>query len=354
MRRPNGFGTIVKLSGKRRKPYCVRITEKWEDQPDGKKKQIYKAIGYFPSKKEAQAFLESYNESKKSGVVLSGITFEEVFNLWSDAKFKSGLTVDAIKVYKTSFANCQALHNTRIQDIKSAHLQSFLDSCGKNEPTLKKIKSLLNQLFDYAVANDIISKNYADYVSIQKSESVIQRIPFDKVEIKSLWDNIERYEWIDTLLILIFTGLRVGELLDIKTENVFIEEKYMRGGSKTRAGINRVIPLHECIIPLVQKRLDINKEYLINGAKGKHITYDTYRDYYWDYLMENLRMKHLPHDCRHTFASIAHSVGMDGLCRKRIMGHSSTDITDNVYTHKEIEELIREVNKLPSFKSIEQ
>ena len=55
-------------------------------------------------------------------------------------------------------------------------------------------------------------------------------------------------------------------------------------------------------------------------------------------------MDHRPHDTRHTFASLMDSAGANKLCIKRIMGHSSPDITDNVYTHKTIQELIEAID----------
>lgn len=71
-------------------------------------------------------------------------------------------------------------------------------------------------------------------------------------------------DFIDTILILIYTGMRVGELLDIKVENVHINEKYMVGGSKTEAGKNRVIPFHERIVPLVKKWYDNAIKMVVN------------------------------------------------------------------------------------------
>lgn len=56
MRRANGEGSIFKLSGKRRKPWAVRITVGYEE--DGK--QIYKYVGYYPTKTEAKAAMRGY------------------------------------------------------------------------------------------------------------------------------------------------------------------------------------------------------------------------------------------------------------------------------------------------------
>lgn len=49
MRLPNGYGSITKLSGKRRKPYAVKVTKEWTD--DGK--QVQKYLGYYESRAKA-------------------------------------------------------------------------------------------------------------------------------------------------------------------------------------------------------------------------------------------------------------------------------------------------------------
>ncbi len=74
-------------------------------------------------------------------------------------------------------------------------------------------------------------------------------------------DNINRMDFIDTILILIYTGMRVGELLDIRLDNVYLDQKYMIGGSKTEAGKDRVIPLHDRILPLVEKWYNTSKDH---------------------------------------------------------------------------------------------
>ncbi len=63
-------------------------------------------------------------------------------------------------------------------------------------------------------------------------------------------------------------------------------------------------------------------------------------------MMNRLGMEHLPHDGRHTFASLADTAGMNKIAIKKIMGHASNDITEKVYTHKDVAELLTCVNML--------
>ena len=232
------------------------------------------------------------------------------------------------------------------KNIKTKNCQSTLDNSGKAFPTRKLIKTLLNQLFDYAIKNDVVDKKYSTYIDVGKNEGKSKREPFTPKEIKCLFDNEQNLEFVDTIIIMIYTGLRIGELLTIKRENVFIDKRYMIGGIKTEAGKNRVIPIHEKIVPFIQKWCDKNKEWLITNFKGEQMQYSNYKREKFENIMEKLGMKHNPHDTRHTFASLMDSAGANKLCIKRIMGHSAQDITDKVYTHKTIQELIDAVNLL--------
>ena len=217
---------------------------------------------------------------------------------------------------------------------------------GMAHPTRAVIKTLFTVLFKYAIKNDICDKNYAQYVDIGQREGVINRTPFSQEEINKLFEYEEQLDYADTILIMIYTGLRIGELLDMKIKDVHLEDRYMVGGSKTKAGKNRIIPISKRIEPFIKRYYEKNKdkEYLIINSLGRPMTYSNYRREKWDNIMEKLRMEHKPHDARHTFASLMDTAGANKLCIKRIIGHSSQDLTEDIYTHKSIQELIEAID----------
>lgn len=338
MRLPNGYGSIIKNKGNRRKPYQVRITRGWDD--DGK--QLYSTLGWFEKREEAIIALSEYNSSPYD-IEANKETFTDVFEKWKLEHYTK-VSDNAIVNYNLAYKYCKAIHKMRFKDIRLTHLQTIIDNCGKGYPTRKIIKALMNQLFSFAIKNDIVEKKYSQYVDVGQNEGKVNRKPFTKEEIKKLFDNVDKLEWTDTVLIMIFSGLRVGELLDLKIENIHLEERYMIGGLKTKAGINRIIPINKKIEPFIRKYYNPENEYLITNFKGNKMQYSNYRREKFDNVMEKLKMKHNPHECRHTFASLMDSAGANKLCLKRIIGHSSQDITEDVYTHKTIEELIETID----------
>lgn len=346
MKLPNNYGSIQKLSGNRRKPYRVVKTLGWDDNG----KQIRRTLGYFETRTLALQELALYNENPYD-IDLRTITVEKLHSKWKEEKYPK-IAAKTQQVYNMCWNYCSDIAQSPFIDIKTNHLQAIVDSMGEKWSAKKAFKIMWHQLYDYALKNDMNVKKYSEYIDIGKKTTKLVRIPFEEWEIDKLWENIDRMDFIDTILILIYTGMRVGELLEIKLENVYIDKKYMIGGIKTEAGIDRVIPLHERIIPLIRKYYDHSKEigceYLIANSLGKQMQYSNYRREKWDYMMEQLEFnkEHKPHDTRHTFATRIDRTPANKNAIKRILGHASPDITSKVYTHKDIQDLLEAVNYL--------
>ena len=339
MKLPNGYGSISKLKDrKRRKPFRVRITKGFDDNG----KQIFINFGYFAKKEEAIQALQEYNSSPYD-ILANKITFTEVYKKWSKIHFEK-VSESAIVNYSNAYNKyCKPLYKMRMKDIRLTHLQGAVNNSGMAYPTRKVIKALLNQIFTFAIKNDIVEKRYSEYIDCGVNEGKSNRKPFTADEIQKLWDNAYKLDYTDTVLIMIYSCIRVGELTTIEIENVHLDKRYMIGGIKTEAGKDRVIPINRKIEPFIRKYYEMNKDkkYLVMNSLGNEMQYSNYRREKWDNIMEKLEMEgHRPHDCRHTGISLLDSAGANLLCIKRIVGHSAQDITGDVYTHKTTQELI--------------
>lgn len=139
--------------------------------------------------------------------------------------------------------------------------------------------------------------------------------------------------------------MRINELLDLKKENIFIEERYFIAGSKTEAGKNRLILLHKDLIPLIKRKYKEIDEYFIDN-KGKKIKYKTAR-LRFDYALKRIGLPpHKPHDTRHTFATLINNAGANSTAITNIMWHSDFKLIEKVYTHKDKTELIKAIDLL--------
>lgn len=332
MRRANGEGSIFKLSGKRRNPYAVRITVGYTDEG----KQIYKYVGYYSTKTEAKTAMREYlvnpfNLDHKS------TKLKDVYDRWSD---HADLAQSTMQSYSSAFNQAKQLHNMSMRDIKVAHLEAAMDQM---KPHMRSVfKNAMGKVYTYAIKHEIVDKNLIGLISVKTTVETKEKTLFTLAEINKL--KTFKHPLNDTIFILLYTGLRINELLEITCENVRLDKRYMIGGKKTKAGQNRIIPIHDAIYPLIKIRCEQGNKYLITKDNRK-IIYATYRISYWNKMTSALGFKHTPHDTRHTFTTFADRCGMNKVALKRILGHALGDITDH-YTHKDVEELLKEINKI--------
>lgn len=341
MKNANGMGSVYKLSGNRRKPWIARVTAGWSDEG----KQLYAVVGYFRTRKEAQIALSEYHQNPYD-IDLRKLTFREVFEQWSKEHYPK-ISQSKINAYNTVFNQSADIHDIPVSLIRTQHLQQLINA--KNHlraSTLGHHKSTYKQIFDYAVKYEIANKNYAEYIDIPNTVNKRVKQPFTQEEISTLFAcHASGVPNVDIVLILIFSGFRIMELLKLKKEDVFLDAGYMVGGSKTDAGKNRIVPINHKILPLIKARMSGDSEYLVPSPRGCEWKYQNFRPTTWIPLMDSLGMNHTAHDTRHTFISLMSNAGVDKILTQRIAGHSNRDITDH-YTHVEISRLIEAINKI--------
>ena len=388
MRLPNGYGSIKKLSGKRRRPYGVYVTtgfkmttsvpdigflkdvlsdslyEQVQTEYDAYKakqppvaKQVQKCIGYYETRAESMIALAEYNKNPFD-INKKDITFGQVYDLLFEKEIKN-MKVSAKKCYTTAYQKCDSLKNMHMREIKLAHLQNVVDQYSdKSRSTQNNLLILFHAIYNLCMENDIIEKDYSAFVKKTSKVEKKEKKPFSKQEIQTIWENIDWLQTIsrkntltgvhmmDSIIIMLYTGVRIGELLEIKPSDVHISERWIDlRGSKTKAA-KRIVPIHKKIIPLIEKRLaECTGEYLFCGNDGNQLNYSRYKSMFYVLFMEEFKIERTPHECRHTFATVAARSNMNKVLLKKIIGHASADITEDVYTHAYIEDLIAEIDK---------
>lgn len=349
MKYPNGFGGISKLSGNRRNPWRARKTIGWEMNGDSIK-QKFVTVGYYPTRQDAMIALAEYNKDPFD-LHLAEITFEEVYKKWSEIHFEK-VSRSNINGCKAAYKLCSKLEKMRIVDIKLGHLQQVVDESGKNTPTLKKLKILWGLMWDYCVIHEIIpheKREIIRYVDISKpgNPNALNRKPFTKNEIQTVWKWNDTNEYISIILMLIYSGCRINEFLSLKKENVNLNEKWFDVvQSKTKAGIRKV-PISDKVFPFFEQWMNKNNcEYLLSTPDGKPFNYTNYYDSYWKPFMVQMNLNHRPHETRHTCISLLAAAHVDERLIKKIVGHKGQGVTETVYTHFEIDELHDAINKI--------
>lgn len=345
MKLPNGFGSIVKLSGRRRKPWAVR-------------KKInghYKYLGYFVTYEEALIFLSNYNQDP-SAYSAQLITFAEIFELELAERIKyKRIKEPTVKNYRTCFGYCAKLHNRKFTSLRVTDLQSIISELseqGIGQPSQKKTRQLYHNLYNYAVKYQIIDKkdDISNYVDIDKYEPQEPKTPFNSRQlnrVKALAEsNDPLAKWATTVMMMCYSGPRPSEFLSIRKEDVKLHNRFFKiRDSKTDAGKNRLVPINRKVLPYFAAWMQMPGGNLITDINGKRVDYGSFYRIFRK-VMTASRCRHTPHECRHTTATWLDNKGANRTAVKRILGHADKDITSGVYTHKDLRQLKKAIDLL--------
>ena len=376
MRNPSGFGSIAKMSGKRRNPYRVQITTGWEFMKDEdgnpvldkngepKTKRIRKTMGYFPTRKAAMIALAEYNKTPYD-LDVNTLTWLDVWEKWGPAAIENAGKSLAPQL-KKAHDRCAPLYSVKMKDIRKGHMQSILDEIAHMSGTVQaRLKYVMQQNFKWALENDIITKDYSQFLTytVEKKEEALH-FPFTAEEIKKLWahenkrfpftyavDGVSKettMQAANAILVLLYTGMRVMELGELKAADVHLDERYIDlQGTKTKSA-KRIVPIHKDIVPVIASLLADGGEYLVVSGHGEPFAYHQWLRKIMPPVNEIVGAEHTLHDTRHTFISAAERSGLDAnsIILKRIVGHSTTGNTTALYTHKNIEDLIAAIDKV--------
>ena len=372
-RLPNGFGSITEIKGRNlRNPFYARVCigKTIEGKPILKN---LKPDAYFPTYNDAYEALVEYNRNPYD--LAPDLTVAQLYEKWSEDYF-SKIGSSSTRTIVSAWSYCCSLYNMRIKDVRARHIKGCMDegyrieTKGKKKgekiypsaSTKSRIKSLFNLMFDYALEYELVDRNYArtfdlsDEIIEEQNENKRDHIIFTEDEIKILWDNVNKIEFADWVLIQCYMGWRPQELATLRIDEVFLNNWYMCAGMKTSAGKQRMVPIHSKIKDLVKQNYDkaitLNSPWLFNDKGETHsgsykITYDKYK-YRFNKIMEalNLNPEHRPHDPRKTFITRCKKANIDEFALKEMVGHSIRDITESTYTERDLEWLRADLEKM--------
>lgn len=268
------------------------------------------------------------------------ITLYQLFNEWYPNHSK-GLSNSAKMSYTNAIRHIHPILHIPIHTVRFSDLQGIIDTMhakGLSYSSCKKVRTLLNQLFNYAIVNDYINKNYAPHLNLGTNTPTIKRRIFTRQQINKLWRM--DHTCAHMILTLLYTGLRIGELLNLQRQDINRKSMYLIvAKSKTAAGQGRLIPIHHRIWPLLDNFYNATNDYLFN------MSYTSFRKQFVR-LMKSMNCKHTIHDTRHTFASLLDTASAPPTAVRSLLGHKNGDVTMRVYTHKTIRELRKAIELL--------
>lgn len=291
---------------------------------------VYSVLGYYSTYDEA---VDALTQSRTT------LTLQQVYDMWLPSHAKS-VSSNTLNNYGSAFAHLAPIHDVAMNDITYLKLQSIIDhmlSTGLSYSSCKKVRTLISQLFDYAIINGWCPTNYAKFLNLGHNRPVRPHKPFTTQAINRLWRLESPLH--DIPLILLYTGMRASELINLKARDVNRKQRTIKiTSAKTKSGI-RTIPIHDRIWPIIERRL--NTAYIIQECR----TYSSLSREF-DKAMHAINSKHTTHDCRHTFATRLDNEGANYNAKRLLLGHASSNVTDGIYTHKSLGQLRKAIRLL--------
>ena len=264
------------------------------------------------------------------------LTFKDIFEMWKSYALKDDEKSSKAASYITAFKNSSVLWNKKFDSIKREDMQGVIDACSKSISTKQNLKKLYNQLYKYAIMEDLADKNYAQFVTVS-GDDCERGEPFSMDAIKALWKNKSNPAAQITLM-MVYSGLRITELTAV---DIDLANRIISGGLKTKASKERKAPICDATFSFWE---DFDQDFFVPDSFRRHEFYSLMEQI--GFAEENGK-KHTPHDCRHTFSWLCDSVGMDEASKHLLMGHAlKGDTEQTVYRHRTMEQLRTAINLL--------
>lgn len=348
MRRANGTGSVVKLSGNRRRPYVVRVS--YRDKYGTLKQQ---SLSYHAKAAEAQAALDAYNRDAAIGAAPApdrlAMTVGEVYEAWSGREYPR-LGPASVTSHKAAWSRVGRYAEQKMRSVTLDMWQAILDEDeerGRSQSLVNNDAQLIKALCKYAMMRDIISKDYSKYLDIPAMGIKRKRGVLTEAQMEQLTTMAaQNVPWADTVLILCYTGFRITEFLELTPASYHADSGYLQGGKKTEAGRDRIIPVHSKIKPYLMAWLQRGGGTIIT-RDGEPMSDRWYRSMAFQPIAQALGVPEAtPHWCRHTFATRLHAAGVDPITVKWLMGHSTKGDITMRYTHDSLDVLRAAIEKL--------
>ena len=358
-RRANGEGTVYK----RGSTYTARVIFGYETRPDGRVKAIKRDVGGFKTMREAYAKIpeiraEGIKKRPVHGVDYSKITFEELYQKFIERHAKR-VTKSNLQCYTSAHKYYADIYGLPFADLNTEDWQICIDDCPHGIRTKQNMKALGTLMYKLAAELRVFGVNTeTDFASLvwlppEDSESRQPFTPEELCKIKAgVASGIPGADWI---LAMCYTGFRPSEFLALKKSDFDAEHWTLRGGAKTDAGKNRLVPVHQILRPIIAKRMLIQGEYLFSHYPDKPTPINSFRQMDFYPALEEAGIQPVPnphekpgrtpYSARHTFATLMKAVDGSDRDKAALMGHTSYEMTLH-YQHEDYDSLREIINRI--------
>ena len=336
--RSNGMGTAYK----RNRTWTASVTIAWHDGHTSPEEEAHlmpvkRTKGGFKTKSEALAYCQQL--LKRPAADHRDTTIKALNDTFLITRYKK-LSPSKQTAYKIAYNKIKAIHFTPIVDLSVSDLQHLID--GLSYYPARDIKVLLSHLYKLACAQQDTTANLAQFMVLPELHETSHE-PFTDDELKKLWSAYSDGDtWIGYILLMIYSGMMPGELLNCKKSMIDLAGRTIIGaGLKTKERKAKPIVIADFIVPVIESLMELS-----DTDKFIRINKDYFYDAYYAKLAACGCRKLPPYSCRHTTGT-ALSIGKNiaPAIIQRIMRHTKFTSTER-YIHPSNDDSLIAINKL--------
>ena len=337
--------------------------------------------------------IADFKSLQNKGIVIDdgGMTVQQWSEKWLQL-YKADKAYNTYMMYKRTVDNhiTPNLGAIRLSALKKHQIQELLNNIVQSghQRTAELVKLTLQQIIQQAIIEEYVYKDITIGLSLPKKERPDKRALTDaeKALIQKADLNPKERAFVD---LLYYTGVRRGEALALMVSDIDFVNKtvkisknlVMKDGvseikpsPKTEAG-NREIPMPEQLFSSLTNYItEVNSLYLFTMQNGDLMTSSSFRRF-WDNILDKLNIAAggekytrpdlqkdkskvpirliaddiTPHMFRHTYATSLYYAGIDIKTAQTLLGHSSIQMTMDVYTHLDQTKILSAGDKLNAF-----
>jgi len=305
-------------------------------------------------------------------------TFEELAQLWLE-NYKTTVKPSTFENVKSKVEKMTEEHfkELKLKKITVAYCQRVVIELSKNYVLYNHYLSVINRIFKYAVLMDILNTNPLDKVIKPKSRQTQRKGNFlTKEELKEflkLAQDTTLSYFFPLVHLMSYTGLRQGEALALKWSDIDFENKKITV-DKTATRIKerqtlqtpktknskRVISIDPATLSILKswkkdqikiyfkngKHFEGDENFIFTNQRGEWVHIHNFIRYFKRFIADHKLKQITPHGLRHTHASLLFSAGVEPKNISDRLGHSTVQITLDLYTHITEEQRTDTVDKL--------
>ena len=332
-KRGNGQGTVFQRSNGK---WVAMQVIGWYNDENGRRQKKTKSKT-FSKRTDAVNALPSL---KLSAQAPSDMTLHDLHDLYLASREYAELSASQQDKLRFAWNRLLPLEFRGIQSLTVADMEGIIEQQTSTFYPARDMKVCLSHLYKIAVKREILQYNKTDYVDNPYETPSAKKDCWNDEEISALWQDYEAHPFTGYILIMCYAGLRYGEVSTILLENIHLDENYMIGGIKSEAGINREIPIHDKIHPIVARLMARRRRKLLEMNE------DNFYAAYWD-TISRTGLRHLPSQtCRHWFFSRMTSEGVQGGIIAEVGGHANYLTTLKNYVRVPLSDKLLAVNRI--------